>query len=246
MAHPAGGCRRGIGSPPPGGEPGGRTITTPKTLVVVALATLGSLPAVAQHKDWKSWYGEVSAGYAVPMLETTAPDGSSVDPLDDGWNLTLGGVYKPKTWPVGAYLELGYNSFDVNRDLLDQIDVGGGDADIWSLDGGFFWTTTTGTPVNFYIRGGVGWYRIEAKLTEPGAGFLPGWCGWNWCYPGGIVPTDVVVASDSTTRFGYNAGLGLSFAFGSGSEIYLEARYHRAETTNEPTELLPVSVGFRW
>lgn len=215
-------------------------------LILGIVLLLGAPLAMAQHKDWKSWYGEVSGNYTLPMVSGTDPNGNSVDPLDDGWGISAGAIYKPKDWPLGIFMELGYNAFDVSNDALRLLDVPGGDADIWNLTGGFHWTTETNSIVNFYVQGGIGWYYISARLTSPGVGWTPGWCGWYWCYPPGYVPVTNVLASESTTRFGYNAAIGLSFETGQAGEVYIEASYHWAQTTNETTEYLPISVGFRW
>jgi len=51
---------------------------------------------------------------------------------------------------------------------------------------------------------------------------------------------------DSTTEFGWNGGIGLSFNVGStDSQLYLEAKYHSVETTTSAT-YVPITVGYRW
>jgi hypothetical protein len=55
------------------------------------------------------------------------------------------------------------------------------------------------------------------------------------------------VASESTTEFGWNAGIGYAFEVGAvGSQFFIESRYHSANTSPEATSYLPLSIGFRW
>jgi len=209
-------------------------------VLVLAVACLVFSPsAMAQQKDWKSWYGHAAIGYS-------SPEGAAGDALDGGWNINAGAAYNPDDWPVGLFAELGFNTFDVNRRTTETLEATDGDVDIWSLTGGFLWTTRNEGLVNFYTEGGIGWYLIDVTLTDPALALVPGFCGWYWCVPPGVVETDAIVGSDSTIRFGYNAGIGLAFTVGKGSQIYLEAKYHWAQTTNKTTEYLPIVLGFRW
>ena len=212
-----------------------------KKTLGLALAALVLAPAAMAQpkKDWKSWYGDVSVAYS-------SPEGAAGDAVDSGWNLSGGAIYRPTDWPVGLWTELGYNNFDIKGSILDQLGVNNGDVDIWSLTGGAIWSTQSSKPVNFYLEAGIGWYLIDVTVTNPGVGFVPPICGWWWCLPGGAVPVDVIVGSESTIRFGYDAGIGITFAVGDGSQIYLEAKYHWAQTTNETTEYVPIAIGFRW
>ena len=66
------------------------------------------------------------------------------------------------------------------------------------------------------------------------------------CFPGGVGPGQAVVASESTTEFTWNAGLGISFEMKGGSELYIEAKYKSAETNRESTETIPLVIGVRW
>ena len=68
---------------------------------------------------------------------------------------------------------------------------------------------------------------------------------WWWCRPG-LVPGTVIVASESTTEFGWNVGVGISFEVGLGNELFLEARYHQIDLDRAKTEFIPISFGYRW
>jgi opacity protein-like surface antigen len=210
------------------------------SVFLVATLLLSASAAMAQpDKPWKSWFGQIQLGYSMPQ-------GDAGDALDDGWNISGAAIYKPEAWPVGLILELGYQQFDLSRDVLNAFEAQGGDMDIWTVTGGGMWSTKSQGKVNFYLEGQVGWYRTEAKLTEAAAIWVPGYCGWYWCYPPGWVPGDVITDSKTENVFGGNLGIGLNFNLGNDSQIYLEARYQYADTEILTTEWVPVSIGYRW
>ncbi len=92
------------------------------------------------------------------------------------------------------------------------------------------WGPKPGGTVNVYLAGGVGVYRARGKLGEDTV-FTGIICppGWPWCYPG-LIPGTRILYDETQTKFGYNFGAGLTFEVGLGSQIYIEAKYHRAET----------------
>ena len=47
-------------------------------------------------------------------------------------------------------------------------------------------------------------------------------------------------------KIGGNAGVGLTFALANDSQIYVEVKYHRMESTPQSTSWVPVTVGYRW
>lgn len=206
-------------------------------LAMPMLATL----AAAQPQKNRAWTGQIAVGYS-------ASQGIIDEFFGAGFTFAVGGTYQPKRSPVGAWAELGYNGFDVSDAILEQLDVGSGDMRIWSLSGGFLWSIRTKSPVDVYVSGGPGWYRQEVELVNPGLEVLPPGCAvwWDWCQPETPIPASDIVGSRTTTRFGYNGGFGLTFALESGSQIYVELKYHRIDTTKEPTEFIPLAVGYRW
>jgi opacity protein-like surface antigen len=107
------------------------------------------------------------------------------------------------------------------------------------------WSTRNEGKVDFYLIGGIGGYYLKGQLTEPGL-FVGTYCDpwWWWCYDY-IVEGDVIVDSVSTTKFGANAGVGVSFELANKSLIYIETRYHYINT-KESTVYLPIKIGYRW
>jgi len=206
---------------------------------VVVMAVFSAVPADAQYtKNWKDWYGEVSGGF-------TMTQGDASDVIDNGWNLRGGATYYPDDWVFGVKLGLEYNDFDITREVLDAFESSGGYADIWGVTGGLTWSPRLEGGIGFGLSAGVGGYHLTGRLTEPGVACGPICPPWSWwCYPG-CLPGTIVTNSVSTTKFGYNLGLEITFEVGQGSMIYVEARYTRIET-DTATELFPISVGYRW
>jgi len=221
---------------------GGYLAMSVKRLSVFLVVTLllSASAAMAQpDKPWKSWFGQFQLGYAMPQ-------GDADEVLEDGWNISGGAIYKPEGWPIGIIMELGYQQFDIEREVVNALDAEGGDMDIWTVTGGGIWSTKSQGKVNFYIEGQVGWYRTDAVLTVPGVGWVPPVCGWYWCRPGGAVGVDVITDSHTENTIGGNLGVGLTFTLGNDSQIFLEARYQYADTEQLSTEWVPVSIGYRW
>ncbi len=120
--------------------------------------------------------------------------------------------------------------------------------DIWSLSANGVWGPDTDSAVGFYLTAGVGVDYLEGKITDNGLVYYPPVCDpWFWwCIPGGVGPGTIVVFSEDTMEFSWNAGVGLTFDLSSGSQIYLEARYETVDTSPRETEYIPIVLGYRW
>jgi opacity protein-like surface antigen len=212
-------------------------------LLLVIAGLLGAAPAEAQfEKDWRSWYGQLGIGYSLPQADA----GDAIE--DDLW-WTGGVTYYPGDWPVGIMAELAYSNYGIRSDVLEPIELPDsrieGDVTVWSLTASAVWSPRLSDSAGFYAVGGFGVYRLEATLSAPGY-FSGAACDpWLWWCDPGIVPGEAILAGESTTEFGFNLGVGVTFEVGLSSEIYLEARYHSIGTP-ETTELLPLVVGYRW
>ena len=227
----------------------------PRTLILLSAAILlvsGSASAQPRpDKNWKSWFGHFDGSF-------TLPQGDAGDVLDDGFSLSGGAMYWPEEWKVGLVLDLDYTELNISsssiRDINDAIEdadgegsLNGGDVTVWSLTVNATWSPSD-TGSGFYLIGGIGVYDVEGRVTERGVVFFPPVCDpWFWwCHPGGVGPGNVLRASTSSTEFGWNAGLGWAFEVGTGSQLYLEARFHSVSTSPLGTDYLPLTVGYRW
>lgn len=79
-----------------------------------------------------------------------------------------------------------------------------------------------------YVVAGVGVYYRPVQVTTPGLGYVPPYCSpwWYWCWPGGVVPVDYILAERGSTDFGVDFGGGVNFALSDAASFYVEARYH--------------------
>lgn len=66
---------------------------------------------------------------------------------------------------------------------------------------------------------------------------------WGVCF-NSLVPGQVVLADEDTTKLGWSAGVGVQHELDRGA-LFIEARYMRVETS-QPTEIIPIQIGFRF
>jgi opacity protein-like surface antigen len=205
-------------------------------VVLVATALLCATSAAAQ--DSMSWQKYVAGG-------VSTIHGEASDVVDDGVSFVAGVILRPEGRRLGVSLELGLHDFDIHEAVARSHGARKGAVDIVSLTVGPTWVFDNDSNVGFQFSVGVGIYDVTGELTDPGLYLGPGCDRWFWwCFPG-IVPGEVIVDRASTTRFGFNIGLGVAFDVGTRKQIFLEARYHRVET-RLTTEFMPLTIGFRF
>jgi len=206
-------------------------------------------------KPYKNWFGHVGTGYVFVQGDTS-------DFLDDDWYLHGGATYWPSEWPVGVEIDLGYSNLGISRQTIDRINdiisqdpnnngtVDGGDFDVWQLTFNGVWGPGKTDGTGFFVTGGVGVYYLEGTLNERGLVYYPPYCDpwWPWyCYPGGVGEGKFIRAKETTTEFGWNAGVGFGLEVGaSGSQLVFEARYHDVSTNGVSLTYVPVTVAYRW
>jgi opacity protein-like surface antigen len=214
--------------------------------VICSLAALLTTSAWAGRpdKNWKSWFGHFAGGYTSVIGSDIGEAGAIIE---NGWNLNGGATYWPEAWPVGLDLELAYNDLGIKDEALVGLEgVDSATFTVWSMTADAMWGPRPGGTVNVYLMGGVGVYRSRGTLGEDVifTGIICPPLYW-WCFPG-AVPGTSVLADEGQTKFGYNFGAGITFEVDLGSQIYIEAKYHRAETDPVELEYIPVVLGYRW
>lgn len=222
------------------------------TLALPALLLLGAWTEAPAQSYYERYYApqshvhwHIDAGYA-------ATSGQIADFLDGGWTIGGGLTWQPDyRSPLALRADLNYSRFNATRQLIAinqaanqaQIDHGYGEIVDFSVDGEYR------VPLSPYLTGfavaGVGFAHRRIALTQTVAvgdyicDYWFGYCEF------GLVPGDVVVASDNTTRFAWNAGLGLDFALRGGDTFFVEARFTRVQTP-QPSDFVPIRVGLRF
>lgn len=181
-----------------------------------------------------------------------ATTGQIADALDGGWTVGGGFSWQPDLRsPLALRTDLNYSRLQATRQLIGvnqaynqtEIDDGYGEIVDLAVDGEYR------MPITPYVTGfavaGIGVAHRRIALTQTVAvgdyvcDYWFGYCDF------GLVPGDVVVASDNTTRFAWNAGLGLDFALGGGESFFVEARFTRMQSS-QPTDFVPIRVGLRF
>lgn len=229
-----------------------RPVKTCLCLLGAVLLTGAAARAPAQtyyeqtFRPWRPVHWHVQAGYSPTLGQTSKY-------LDGGWTLGGGLTWQPRrSVPLALRADLSYSYFNATRNLIAinqqasqiQIDEGHGEVFGLSVDGE--WRARLSPLTSAFLLAGVGVNHRRIALTQTialGTYFCDPWFGYCGF---GVVPGDIVVASSDTTRFSWNAGAGLDFDLRNGQTFFVEARYVRVETTPQPTEFLPITVGLRF
>jgi len=109
-----------------------------------------------------------------------------------------------------------------------------------------------GKLLGFYLIGGGGWYYRNASITKEiptGTSITcqPVWLWWGYSCSSGITTTSLTIAQASSGAFGANGGVGFTIRVGEAPyRWYVEPRYHYAPSKNIVTQLLTITVGFRY
>ncbi|HVY79549.1 MAG TPA: outer membrane beta-barrel protein [Steroidobacteraceae bacterium] len=201
-------------------------------------------PALAQTPNERPFGFHVGAGFS-------ATTGTADRYLDDGWIVSGGVDWHPNPdLPLTLSLDAHYSDYDATNELINlgtvatRTRIDDGDGSTLGADVNATYGVPLGSRLRGYIVAGAGIDRRRIELTQTVLfnGFV---CDPFWGFCGiGAVPGDVIVARNSTTRFAWNAGLGLELPVGNGAWFF-DARFRRIETTR-PTEYVPIQIGYRF
>jgi hypothetical protein len=193
------------------------------------------------HVHW-----HIDTGYA-------ATTGQIADLLEGGWTFGGGLSWQPDySSPLALRADLNYTRFEATRQLIainqainpTQINDGYGEIVDLAVDGEYRAPLTPN--ISGFALAGIGVAHRRIALTQTlayGDYFCDPWFGY--C-DFGLVPGENVVASDNTTGFEWNAGLGLDFSLGGGETLFVEVRFTRIQTPTQPTDFVPIRVGLRF
>jgi Outer membrane protein beta-barrel domain len=126
-------------------------------------------------------------------------------------------------WNAGVLVALGAPAFPLSFRLDGQWhqlagktrsfpDAGSQRTDLRIIDGtaDFEWTFGKPSASNFYVIGGVGLYNLRGR---------------NFTTPGNILGGTDSTFTESTTKFGWNGGVGIRAQL-TGYTLFIESRYH--------------------
>lgn len=221
------------------------------------LAAVLLLGAAAEAPAQNSGYTEQ---YYVPdqhvhwHMDTSyvATTGQIANALEGGWTIGGGLSWRPDfDSALSLRADLHYSRFEATRQLVGinaavdptQINDGFGEIVDLAIDGEY--RMALSPYMTSYAVAGVGAAHRRIALTQT-ALFGGDVCDpWFGSCDFDLVPGEVVVASDNTTAFAWNAGLGLEFALSPGESFFVEARFTRMQTA-QPTDFVPIRVGLRF
>ena len=215
-------------------------------LALVCLLGLAGAAHAQSRPSGSAFRWHIDGGYSIMT-------GNLHDYLDNGYIIS-GGV----TWraapdaPFALRIDGHYSGYRANNDLLDlaqeqtQTRIDDGQGSTLGID----LNAVSYLPINdrasFYLTAGVGIDRRRIDVTQTvlvGDYFCDEWYDY---YCGiGVVPGDVLVARDSTTRFAWNAGVGIEFPRGYWGSWFIEATYHRIES-DPHAAYIPIKIGLRF
>lgn len=109
-----------------------------------------------------------------------------------------------------------------------------------------------GRLLGMYFIGGGGWYLRTENLSPPvppGTNIPcdPAWLWWGYNCKSGTETTNLTIGSYTSNSWGVNGGIGFTVRVGEAPyRFYVESRYHYAPSMNINTQLVSITIGFRY
>jgi len=177
----------------------------------------------------------------------TIAAGEAANLLDNGWNMGTGFQWRLPPGPVSLRLGVEYSHNKATNQLLGQgpepnrTQINNGFSELFSTDLDAIYHIPLSRSINSYVMAGGGGAvrRISLTHTVGASPFCNSWAGF--CDTGSQ-RGDVLLNSDKTGRWEWNAGVGLRFSLGGEDAFFVEARYVEVETP-VPTRSFPIRVG---
>jgi hypothetical protein len=216
-----------------------RKLFMPSLAVASVLAMMSTARAEEPRVHW-----HVMGGYSEPL-------GTTSDYLQGGYSFGGGFSIAPyANSPMDFRFDLNYSEHNASTRLISNgqqtttTQIDGGTGQFWSATGNLVY----GVPFAYGIRGygiaGIGAYHTRVELTQTVPFYGDYYCDpfSGFCYG---EYGNALVAANAVTKFGWNAGVGVEFLLPYGNSWFIEARYHRINTST-PIEYLPIEIGYRF
>lgn len=189
------------------------------------------------HAEWGWFAAKAGAGLTMPV-------GSVERRVNKGYNLNggVGANLGPYFSILGEYH---FHDMGLSDNFLRQNSIPDGNVYIQSFTVNPVLRMGGDRVVSPYITGGYGYYRRNVQFTQPSVSTFTAFDPWWGVFYPAAAQTNLVLASQTVNKGGWNAGAGLDFKLGR-AKLFVEARYHRMETKPVPTTIVPITAGFRW
>ena len=192
--------------------------------------TLGGLPLSSGGSDNYFIGRYLAGGYTVAA-------GEAANLLDNGWNMGAGLQWRLPPTPVSLRLGVEYS----HNKATNQTQINHGWNEIYSSDLDAIYPIPISRSIHAYVMAGGGGAIRRISLTHT-VGSSPYCNGWAGICDVGSHQGDVLLNSDRTGRWEWNAGAGLRFSLRGDDAFFVEARYVEVETP-VPTRSFPIRIG---
>jgi opacity protein-like surface antigen len=202
-------------------------------------------------------FGQAGGYYRVAPVQLQIEGGAAVTTgttssfLNSGYTLGGGITLHPEPGPLALRATFDYTRLPATQQLINdaaavnQANINGGHGEIYSLRANlvYEWPLVPYSPVRAYLTGGVGGAYENVVLTQ--TILAPGpVCNW-WVCGTAVQAQQSVVARNDTTRFTWNAGVGVDVAQGPWQSWFVEVVFEKVATP-QPTTFVPLRVGLRF
>ena len=186
-------------------------MTKPLKFILVAAALLAAAPALAQSN--RAGKGEIYLGPVFTDGDSYVFDGGTTARTDTGFGISLGYAYNFNShFQAGidfAWSETDYRATvqSVGSATPSRSINGTIESSTIRFHGTYHFSSSEFTP---FVTGGMGWTYVDTNIPS---GLPESFCWyypWYGSYCGSYVPTA------ATTRFSYNAGVGVRLDVGRG------------------------------
>jgi opacity protein-like surface antigen len=208
-----------------------------KIRILLLALVLCALPAFAQAGD----PGSGSFGF---QFGWNLPEAGFSNYADSGYNGSIDLTYNLSK-KLAFRTEFGRAYNDINSGKIAYVSGYSSSVYNYNLTENVIFTLNPDADTNVYLIAGLGGHRVTAEVGSYnyyGTVYPPYW-GYPWYgYP---VYGYNAAASRTTTRWGYNAGVGVQFKISPGFTMSLESRYTWVATQHN-IEYIPIAIGFRF
>jgi hypothetical protein len=214
-----------------------------RILFLLALCGLGITAASGQ--TFNRFNFNVGGGFGGAFGDVGKLTGTSYN------GVVGGGMNFSRAFGVKAeymYYDLGFkDSVKANQGLPDAT------GRLQSATLNLVYSHTLQGKLGVYAIGGGGWYQrtVEARsqFLPQGTVCQPGYKLWGITCTTGINPLvdpAQTLSSNTVSAGGYNFGGGFTYRVNWKAKVYVEGRYHHSYTSDDHTNVFPVTVGLRW
>jgi opacity protein-like surface antigen len=186
--------------------------------------------------------GDWGSGFALSFPQAA---GDTKDYINRGFGFDLNVTYQKPDSIFGLRFDGIYAGFQLTDQVIENVShADQGYANVWGAGANLMLTPKSAEKFKPHLYAGPGFYYQHAEATR--YGYSNGYvCDPYWgCYPSSS--GQYSVASQSTSRLGWQGGAGLEVCFDSGGALTLDVQYVSINNTNANLEFMPLNIGYEW